>query len=98
MGQRCTKRWITEEDIQISKQIDSSFSVRKENACTITCISAAVNPYVERDEEKRDIENNESQITDKEVLFDGIDHALSVSFLFSILQMVTSDFIFRQHL
>ena len=51
MGQRCTKRWITEEDIQISKQIESSYSVRKENPCSFTCISAGINPYVERDPE-----------------------------------------------
>merc|ERR1719516_43338 len=81
MGQRCTKRWITEEDIQISKQIESSYSVRKENPCSFTCISAGINPYVERDPEHKDIENNENSIMNTEVLFDSIDHGLSATSL-----------------
>ena len=75
MGQCCAKCYVSEEEMELSKNIESSYTVKKDNLCKFGFCSGTEN-FV-----RRDVENNGKQYPSMDLLFDDIDKALSVSIL-----------------
>merc|ERR1712198_263545 len=75
MGQCCAKCYVSEEEMELSKNIESSYTVKKDNLCKFGFCSGTEN-FV-----RRDVENNGKQYPSMDLLFDDIDKALSVSII-----------------
>jgi len=66
MGQCCAKCFVNQKELELSKQIESSYSVKKTGCCSRT------EKYVQRD-----AETNGKYYPSMDLLFDDIDSALS---------------------
>jgi len=82
MGQCCAKCYVSEEEMELSKNIESSYTVKKDNLCKFGFCSGTDN-FV-----RRDVENNGKQYPSMDLLFDDIDKALSASALSPLIWML----------
>ena len=73
MGQCCAKCYVSQEEMELSKHIESSYFVKKDNLCKFGFCSGTEN-FV-----RRNVEHNGKQYPRMDLLFDDIDKALSVS-------------------